>query len=297
MVCKTGLKATQHSLLMKFVVAMTCCEADLVYINDCVKSLLAGMIVPEEIIITLGEGTKIPTALRKKMTQSDSRIKLVRVDKDYGSLTAIVGAMERHPVSSDMYIVFLNSNCTYPPHLLKEYEMSIPDLDRGLKEKLPNNNNGSIYGLGGVVMAQDKNANLDREFQKLIGVNDEHYEERNLIGYVRDNATVDYLESCTSLCIHRSLLKNDFLVYLAKVIPSTEEGHNRGISLDIILSNYFAKHQILRLQICNLAINRFMLHRSGYLVHHQEPPEQQKRELFEHTVKYLRKLNSFYAYA
>jgi len=281
---------------MKFVVAMTCCAADLEYLNDCVRSLLDGILLPEEIIITLRDGIKIPSVLRKKVTQPDSKIKVVRVDKDYGSLTAIVGAMERHPVNSDMYIVFLNSNCTYPPHLLKEYEISIPDLDRSLKEKLPNNN-GSIYGLGGIVMAQDKNANLDREFQKLIGACTEQYEERNLIGYVRDNATVDYLESCASLCIHRSLLKNDFLVYLAKVIPSIEEGHNRGIALDIVLSNYFAKHQILRLQICNLAINRFMLHRSGYLIHHQEPPEQQKRELFEHTVKYLRGLNSFYSYA
>lgn len=267
---------------------MTCQEDDVQHMHDCIKSLLEGMVQPAEILITLQKGVKVTPALKRK-----DRVHVQRLDKDYGNLTAIVGAMERYPAHKDMHILFVNSNCTYPPHLLNEYNVSIKDISEGLNKQLPGNN-GSVYGLAGIVMASDKNRNLDLEFQHLIGKSSEPYEQRNLIGYVRENATVDYLESCGSVLIHRSQLKDDFLVYLAKVMSDSDSASD--LNLDVVLSNYFAKHNVLRTQICNLAINRFMLIRSGYLKNHQELGEQEKREFYERTVKYLRSKECFYAY-
>jgi hypothetical protein len=263
------------------------------YINDSVKSLLDSMVPPSEILITLQNGVKVPAALKRKSGSMDSRVHIQRLDKDYGSLTAIVGAMQRYPAHYDAHILFLNSNCTYPPHLINEYNLSIAELEKGLKQKLPDSN-GSIYGLAGVVMAPDKNRNLDLEFDDLIGKSNSSFETRNLIGYVRENATVDYLESMGSVLIHRSKLKDDFLVYLSKVIEPTTEG---SLSMDVVLSNYFAKHSVLRTQVCNLAINRFMLLRAGYLKNHKEHDEQNKRTLYERTVKHLRSKGCFYTYA
>lgn len=285
---------------MKLIVVMTCTANDLKYINDTVRSLQEGIRVPDEIVVTLQEGIKPPPSLKRK-----GGVHLQRSAHDYGALTALVGAMERYPKHSDVYLVFLNSNCTYPPHLLQEYETSIGELDRALKQKLPNSE-GSVYGLGGVVMVADKKRNLEQEFQALTGDTEDDYETRSVIGYIRENATVDFLESLGSVVIHRSQLNDDFLAYLAKVWPQAPEcdddaptwtppvGHE--LSADIVLSNYFAKHKVLRTQICNLAINRFMLIRGGYLTGHKEPSDSDKRELYERTVKHLRKLGEFYAY-
>jgi hypothetical protein len=279
-------------LLMKIVVAIT--GSDTIHINNAVKSLLDGMIQPSEILVTLKRGSGSGSELGWP-----DKVHILFLDDDYGSLTAIVGAMERYPAHSDTYILFLNSNCTYPPHLIKEYEQCVPDLEKALREKLPNNN-GSVYGLSGVVMAPDKQRNLDLEFRDLIGKPIDPYEVRNTLGYVRENATVDYLESCGSVLIHRSQLKDDFLVYLAKAkakdTGSELAPNQETLSMDVILSNYFAKHRFLRTQICNFAINRFMLIRAGYFQNYRELDEQDKRDLYERTVKHLRSKGCFYTY-
>lgn len=274
---------------MKLVVAMTCSESDVSRINDSVNSLLNGLLSPTDIVITMLDGVKIPQGIRKKLVQPNSIVHLQRADKNYGALSALLGVMERYPIADpEMYIVLLHANCTYPPHLLKEYALTIPELAVSLKQKLPQST-GSVYGIGGVVMTKDKNLNLDREFQQLIGKSDDQYEEKNILGYVRENATVDFLETCSSMCINRTLVKDDFLNYLEKTGLA-------DLSHDIVLSNYFAKHQVLRTQICNLAINRFMLVRSGCFENHKSPSEDDKRDLFEHTIRHLRKLGCFYVY-
>jgi hypothetical protein len=204
------------------------------------------------------------------------------VSKASSGLGALCEAMD---VGSDSdYFLYLNGNCTYPPHLIKEYETSIPSL----KAKIPDSDNGSIYGLAGIVVVKDKDRNLDLEFQKLTGHSVEPYEERNLIGYIQENGMVDYLESCGSILIHRSQLKDDFKEYLDTAPAGSD---------DVILSNYFAKHKILRTQICSLVINRFMLLRAGYFSNYKELPELEKRSVYEDTVHRLREKEMFYAYA
>jgi len=269
---------------MNIVVAMTGYDEDMPHIHEAVKSLLDGLVQPSEILITFHKGVKVPATLKKK-----EKVHIQRSDKDYGQMTAIVGAMERYSSHSDVYILYLANNVTYPPHLIKEYAMCVEDLNKNLKEKLPNSN-GSVYGLGGVLMVQDKKRNLDLEFQHLTGKKTDAYETRNMVAYVRETATVDYLEACCSMIIHRSNLKDDYIVYIDKVLDSPQP-----LCMDVVLSNYFAKHQILRTQICNLAINRFMMMRCGYLKHVMMD-EHKKRVLYEYTVKHLRSLGCFYTY-
>lgn len=277
-------------LLMKIVVALTSSDSQ---ISDTVKSVLDGQIQPSEILVTLRNGIKVPQSLRK-----NDKVHIHRIEEsapDYGMLNALVGVMDRYPSHSDIYILLLDSTCTYPPHLITEYGC-IKELEQKLKERVPTSN-GSIYGLGGVVMAHDKRRNMDLEFQELLGKSTESYEKRNMLGYVLENATVDYLEICGSILIHRQQLKDDFLVYLSKLFKAGEQLQDTPkLCNDIVLSNYFAKHQIHRTQICNLAINRFMLKRAGYFKNYQELDEPQKRDFYERTVKYLRAQSCFYVY-
>ena len=269
---------------MKIIVAMTCNAEDMQYINDSVRSLQEGVRAPDEIVVTLKDGLKVTKSLK-----NNDKVYISRIVKDYGELTALTGVMERYPIHSDVYILYLNSNCTYPPHLLHEYETSVTDLDKALKEKLPNST-GSVYGLGGIVMMADKKRNLEKEFLSLTGSGEEHgYELRTIHSYVRENATVDYLESTGSVLVHRSVLQDDFFTYLAQV-------WQEHWSQDVLLSNYFAKKNILRTQICNWSINRFLLHRGGYLKHVAPISDEDKRVLYENTAQHLRKLGCFHVY-
>lgn len=283
---------------MKFVVAMTAKPSTpSPVLVATVDSLLSGLVLPEQILVTLPKGVKTPSELRDR-----KKVKIIKNAK-YGVLSVLLDVMEQYSINDDIYVALVDSTCTYPPHLLQEYTLTVDEIKRELDAKVPNNN-GSIYGLGGVVMVKDKARALDLEFRQLIGKSTEAFEERNSVGYIRENATVDYLEASGSVLIHRSLLKDDFQNYLDKVLIKPSEGAEgtkstegaEALSADVLLSNYFAKHGTLRTQVCNLAINRFMLVRGGYLKNYMEPSETEKRELFERTIKHLRREKSFYAY-
>lgn len=270
---------------------MTCNTNDLPHVNNSIKSLQEGIRPPDEIVVTLQDDVTDTNLLKLKL-KCNVGVHFIRIAKSYGSLSALVGVMERYPIHSNVYVMFLDSNCTYPPHLLQEYQLSLADLNKALKVKLPDIVD-SVYGLGGIVMLADKNRNLEKEFQSLIKEKEEEedkgYEQRTIHGYVRDNATVDYLESFGSILIHRSRLKEDFVDYLTTVWQA-------DLSQDVIFNNYLAKHKILRTQICNLSINRYLLYRGGYLRGHTELPEADKRALYENTAQYLRTKDSFYIY-
>jgi hypothetical protein len=273
---------------MKIVAVMTCHEKDLPNVDRCVRSLMESISPPEEIIITLVKNTDVPDTLK-----NTNSVCVQYADTDYGSLTAVLGFMDKYPNHSDVYAVLLNSSCIYPVHLISEYKHSLLDLQKAIKDKLPASN-GSVFGITGVVMAEDKKLNMEREFKSLVDDNlNTGYEKRTLLGYVRENATVDYLETSGSILIHRNQLQNDFLTYLSKVWPKTSATE---LSTDIILCNYLALKNTVRTQICNIIINRYMMERMGCFKNNVAMPDQEKRDMYENTVKHLRTLKCFNVY-
>ena len=256
------------------------------YTDDLIRSIKQGMQQPKEILVGLASGADASRPAAGP-TPYDGVV-YTEVPDNYGELGILVSAMKRYS-HSDIHFLYLHGNCTYPPHLIREYELSVKEIGRGLNEKLPNNR-GSVYGLGGVVMVADKQRNMELELKTLMGELTESYEQRSLIGCVRENATVDFLEAFGSILIHQSFLKDDFVEYLDTTMGVS------GLSTDIILSNYFARNAILRTQICNLAINRYMLFRSGCLKNYVDLCDQDKRVLYERTVKHLRSVNCFSCY-
>lgn len=277
---------------MNVVIALSCGPADVGHITSTIKSLQEGNVKPHEIVVTLCGGAKAPSSLKKRAMVTGSRIYINSTDINVqGSLAAVVGIVNRYKATDNVYIIVCDAKCDYPPHLLQEYATSVDELNHRLKEKLPDSDS-SIYGVAGTVMAKNKNLSLEREFQQLIGKTDEQHEERNMIGYVRETATIDFLESCGSILLRRSQLKDDFMDYLKTAVGSGSD----ALSSDVILSNYFAKHKILRTQICTLTLNRFMLNRCGYQKCYTELPAAEKQSLFEKTVRHLRAKGVFYCY-
>ena len=274
---------------MKVVVVMTCNESNLKHVNDCVDSLLNGVSPPTEILITFQKGVKIPLAIK-----DNKIIRTSWAEKNYGQLSGIVDAIKYYPnnTDTDTCILYLNCNCTYPSHLINEYVSCLPDLNKHLFKETPINN-GCIYGLAGIKMINDKKRNLDLEFQQLLGKSEITYETRNVISGTENNSLMDYLECWGSILMHSSQFKADFIVYLDKV---TDNGKNQNLSMDIVLSNYFAKHDIHRAQMCTLFINRYMMQRSGCSINYKELSKDDKKILYEDTIKHLRSNNSFYTY-
>lgn len=278
---------------MNVVIALSCGPDDVSNITSTIKSIQEGYVKPYEIVVTLYNRAKAPSSLKKRTMEPGSKIYIHSLNSSSpaatGSVAAVMGVVNRYKPDDDAWIVVCNPKCNYPPHLLQEYSLGIDSLNKSLKEKLPDSN-GSIFGIAGAVMAKNKNLNLEREFQQLIGDIDEHHEERNMIGYVKETATIDYLESSGSILLRRSQIQDDFTDYV-KAVEMTE-----SLSADVVLSNYFAKHNVLRTQICSLTINRFMLDRCGYHKNYYEPPAADKQALFEQTVRHLRAKELFYTY-
>jgi hypothetical protein len=284
---------------IKVVAVMTCINKDSTHIEECVNSLFESISPPEEIIITLLERTELPKSLARKYF---GRLHIQYLDKDYQSLTALVGFMERYPEHNDVYTIYLNSDCVYPLHLISEYKHSLAELNKTIKDKLPDSK-GSVFGISGIVMVEDKKRNMEKEFLSLTDTanasasdNDSasastNFEKRTLLGSVQENATVDYLESVGSILIHRSQLQDDFLIYLGKVWTN-----DITLSPDVILCNYFALKNIMRTQVCNIIINRYMMARMACFKNHKELPDQEKRDTYENTIKHLRGLQCFSVY-
>jgi hypothetical protein len=243
------------------------------HIVDVITSLRTGLMAPSQILVVgRGQNKELPGV-------------------EYIVAEGVFDARVLETIGDDAYILLLENDCTYPPHLISEYNATVGEIKKDLDQKLPNNK-GSVYGLCGVIMTPDKAKILEHEFKELVGEHEEGFESRCGIGYLRENATVDFLELTGSILIHRSLIGADFMDYMADVRSKA----SAGVDKDIVLSNYFAKHGILRTQICNLAINRFMLLRGGYMRMHKALSDEEKQRKYVATVSELRSRGVFYAY-
>jgi hypothetical protein len=253
-------------------------------LGACIDSLLSGTLIPDEIMIASGENNIIiPEPLTKRAELGLGPAQ----NKDYGVLNVVLNFAQRYKIDEDVALIILNSECIYPSHLVQEYVSSVPELSKSLMEQLPESNN-SVYGLSGYIMTEDKNKNLDNEFKRLTeDIDIEIGEKLTVLSQVVHNATVHYLDYSSSIFIHRRQIDGDFGAYVTKVWT------NEQISTDVILCNYLASKRIVRTQICNIFINRFMMDRMGCFKMYKNPCNE---KLYIETVKHLRNINAFYVY-
>ncbi len=267
---------------MKIVVCITSTPEDMQYLSDAVESLQFGLRKPDQILVTLPTDKKytIPNNIRKM-----PNVVINRIDADLGVLSSVVGFVQEYKADSDVYALVLNSNCTYPKNLLREFELSIPELDKVLSTKIPNFK-GSVYGLSGQVIVPDKSRLLEQEFDDLLNGAETHIEKRSVIGYVKENATVDILESYGGIMFHRSQIDTDaFMSYLHKTNKYTKGAE------DLLLSNYFAQRSLQKTQICSLTLNRYILDGVGYTEHREQRKHRGKQlqeQIYQGVIKGLR---------
>jgi hypothetical protein len=284
---------------MKVVAGLTVSsENEALHAWDCMESLRLGTSPPDEILLTVLEGIDLPSAL-KTMIMSPTII-VNYVDKDYGSLGVLFAFLNRYPSSSspDVSIVMVNSTCTYPPHLINEYVTSVPELEKSLAVQLPESK-GCIFGISGILMTEDKKKNMDAEFASLISDNDNDdsapLEKLTVMSQTATNATVHYLDIAGSIIIHRRFLSGDFVAYLAMVWRWASD-NKVDLSADVILCNYMASKKIVRTQICNIFINRFMMGRMGCFKEYESNTDITSSKMYLATTDHLRKQKCFYVY-
>lgn len=276
---------------MKVIVATTYNEdTDMELLEQCIKSLkhADGFVIGVD-----RDPTYTDTLLRRRFS-SWNNIEYVNVDTKKSRLGAVVAFCERYQSEEDVYCLVVDNRCTYPCHLVTEYRNQVDNLNKAINEKLPNTV-GSAYGMSGVVMLPNKKKDWDAEFEKLIngdsGDDEETPQEKKTeFGYVRENATIDYLEISGSILIHRSQLFNDFISYINRVLTL-----EHSLNDDVLLCNFLASKKVMRTQICSIFINRFMMDRLECFKHcHID--EEQKKESFVNTAITLRKADMFRAY-
>ena len=268
---------------MRNVIALYCDENSVQNISECVRSLMDGIKCPDEIVVTVKDGVKTPPSLKKK-----DRVYISRIDRDYGELSALVGIFGRYPEHDNINIIYADSRCTYPVHMLDVFDGSLDQLESGLKSQ-KQDIKGFVFGCAGITMVEDKKRNLDRELEALTGDQEIKYELKTLLGYPNQNLTVDFLEPRGFVLFKRSLIQDkEFLAYLDKA-------YNSNRSTDILLSNYFAKKEFIKASIYNHLINRPLMERMRCFVNIKED-QRAKMDLFEKTILDLRSLECFHVY-
>lgn len=222
-------------------------------------------------------------------------VELKRTDKDLGILGSMLTFMSTHDAEADAALLIVDGSCTYPPHLIKEYLSCAPELHSSLIKEMPEAN-GSIYGMAGIIMTEDKKKYLDQMFESLTSKDgnedeDAKHERLTVMSQTVNNATVHYLDPVGSIMIYRKQLQNDFVAYVAMVWNEAE-----SLSMDVLLSNYFASKKIVRTQICNMFINRFMMSRMGCFDGYKAPKPADLAAKYLGTIKHLRSLDAFRVY-
>ena len=272
---------------MKIVVSITSSPEDIKHLSKTIDSIQSGLIQPIEILVTLTNKQKytIPDFLRRK-----KGVRINRIDQDYGALNGLVGFTQQYKLTEDVHCVLVSSTCQYPRNLLSEYVNNTNSMDAVLKEKI-SNFTGAAYGLAGIVIVPNKKRVLDMEFNNLISGKEEKFEQRTMIGYIKDNATVDVLETFGTILLHRRYLEDDFIVYLDRVQLLIADSYS--FCTDMLLSNYLTSKGIIKTQLCNLNINRFMLDSGGFTEKRKSRSKSDKEQIYLNTVNYLRAINSF----
>ena len=131
---------------------------------------------------------------------------------------------------------------------------------------------------------------MDMELESLLKGTETNFERRTVIGYLKENATVDILQQYCSIFLHRSTLANDFQDYLEQckhLLCSATQ------SSDVIISNYFARKGIVRTQICTLTINRYIIDVGGFTERRPQYAKDVQETQYQGTIAALKSSQIF----
>jgi len=223
-------------------------------LTSTLRSLLDGLVKPTDIVIA-DYGLNLAPALKKK-----DHVSVIKTP-NYGILSSLYAILQKYGTAPEVHVVLVDEATTYMPHLIAEYLNTTPEILRQLQAQIPSVT-GAVYGLCGVLFAEDKQKDLENELESLLDCTEETVKteskiKRSTPTVMKDTATVDLLEFTGSIFCQASQLagfKEDAF--------KKPHAYNR-FEATVILSNFFASKQILRVNICHLANNRFIMDRIG----------------------------------
>ena len=233
---------------VKIVVAV--CYTNSSFVANTVKSITDGFVRCTDIVIS-DHGPPLPSSLRKK-----DNVSIIKTPK-YGVLSSLYAAVEKYGTGPDVHYIIADGSTVYMPNLIAEFINTAPEMDKIITEKINGAAKvaGIVYGLTGVVFKEDKSKALEDELNSLLGEDVKEKFARTSPMVSHESSTVEVLDFMGSLYIRGPLLQDvkDALFKNATSYQATEGA--------IVLSNFLAGKQILRVQICTLTNNRFIMER------------------------------------
>jgi hypothetical protein len=235
---------------IKLVVAV--CYTNSSYIPNSVKSIIDGFIRCTDIVVA-DYGPPLATSLRKK-----ENVSIIRTPK-YGALSSLYAAVEKHGTGPDVHYILIDGNTIYMPHLIPEYLNTAPQMDKIIAEKINDSTKlkGVVYGLAGVIFGENKKQALDDELSSLLGETDEPSSGFSCTtpNISQENSTVDLLDFMGSVYI-----RGPFLDGLKEEMFATVKSYQTAEAA-VLLANWLASKDVLRVQVCTLTNNRFIMER------------------------------------
>jgi hypothetical protein len=236
---------------IKLVVAV--CYTNSSYVPNAVKSVTDGFVRCTDIVVA-DYGPPLPTSLRKK-----DNVSIVRTPK-YGYLSSFYAAVEKHGTGPDVHYILIDGSTIYMPHLISEFLNIAPQMDKIIAEKINGASklNGIIYGLAGIIFSDNKQQALEDELSSLLGETDAAPSSGfscTTPNISQENSTVDLLDFMGSVYI-----RGPFLEGIKDEIFATVKSY-QAAEAAVLLANWLASKDVLRVQVCTLTNNRFIMER------------------------------------
>jgi hypothetical protein len=176
-------------------------------------------------------------------------------------LTAEAGCLAHR---AQVPLLLVEAGNSYPPHLVTQYRTAGRELGPRLIDQInqiPEDRRpkcqGQVYGIGGVNFVTDRQRSLAEEYQYLTDYSLDGTirpkTQRNGLGYFRDNATVEILEFAYSLWLPLSTQ----LIGLTNFLECNRT--LRSVLPDLLFSVFLAQKNLVRVQLCTLVLNRYMM--------------------------------------
>ena len=243
---------------VKLVVAV--CYTNSSFVANTVKSITDGFVRVTDIVVA-DYGPPLPSSLRKK-----DNVSIIRTPK-YGAMSSLYAAIEKYGTGPEIHYVLVDGSTLYMPHLISEFLNTVPEMDKLIVEKINGASkvDGLVYGLAGVVFKEDKKKALEDELNSLLEVEVEVEVEGGAPVpekfccttpmITHENSTVDMLDFMGSVYIRGPLLAG------IKDVMFTSVKSYQGTEGAVLLANFLAGNNVLRIQICTLTNNRFIMER------------------------------------
>jgi uridine monophosphate synthetase len=196
----------------KYIISFTTSPKRIHKCKEVINNLLNQTIKPDKIILNIpkvfyrtGEKYEIPNFIKDNIT-------LNIINNDYGPATKIIPTIlylkSKNYDIENTYIIYLDDDILYNTKIIEIYD------------KYNKINNNNIYGFRGF-----------------------NYNKLKIDRNIKDFGNMTIIEGFGSVCIKLKLFKNDFMDYMLKYTHI--KMMNSRLSDDIILSNYFHKHNYL----------------------------------------------------